>query len=99
MEAPPGKQKVDPLQELRGTIAVSRDCVHGCRRVHAGIASRISRYVLLVRCVRGRLYGRTYGALRKRGVRMTPHRHEYLGNTILSVMAHLERYFHTHFQK
>jgi hypothetical protein len=66
--------------------------------VHPGFASRASRYVLLVARVRGRLRGRTYGAPRKRGVRMTRHRHEHLGNTILDVMAHLERYFQKHFQ-
>jgi len=52
------------------------------------------RYVLLVARVRGRLHGRTYGALSQCGVRMTRHRHEYLGNTILDVMAHLVRYLY-----
>jgi hypothetical protein len=40
------------------------------------------------------LYGRVYQVLRKRGLKMTKHLHEYLGNTVLGVMAHLERLFH-----
>jgi hypothetical protein len=46
--------------------------------------------------VRSRLYGRIYGAQSKRGLKIAKHLSEPLGNTVLGVMAHLERCFRKH---